>query len=54
MQEMTPEDILDSIQAMPDNTPGLDSVSKDDLVMISWQAAKLLYEMFHAIEGGIK
>ena len=39
---------------MPDNTPGLDSTTKGDLSLISWQGAVLLCELFAAIEGGAK
>ena len=35
---------------MPDNTPGLDCTTKGVLGLISWEGAKLLSELFAAIE----
>jgi hypothetical protein len=46
------DDILGAIKAMPDNTPGLDSISKDDLACIGPEAAAWLAKMFMAIEEG--
>jgi hypothetical protein len=49
---ITADDIIAAIGAMPDNTPGLDSVVKDDLACSGYEAAGWLARLFMAIEGG--
>ena len=54
LEPLSPEDVLEFIDAMPDNTPGLDSTTKGDLGLVSWRGALLFCELFGAIEGGAK
>ena len=48
---ITADLLAEIIDAMPDNTPGLDSTSKGDLGLVSWQDVQLLSELFAAIEA---
>ena len=51
-QEISADMLADLIQAMPDNTPGLDGVRKGNLLLLSPYALEWLASFYQAIEAG--
>ena len=54
VEDITASMLAELIQAMPDNTPGLDGVRKGDLLLLSPSALEWLAKFYTAIEQGAK